>query len=287
MGIRAWTCAAALAVGLVATAPAAAQGPAAVRKQVESSVLVTGTIDLRQDGTVAGHAIDHRDRLPEGVAAMVDRHAGSWRFEPIVLDRPGQVGRAKMSVRVVARRLDDGNYLVRLAGANFGTPRDGDPAERVSAAAMAPPRYPQDAARAGVSGTVYTALKIGRDGRVEDAIAEQVNLRYIDSESGMQRWRDRLARAALARAQEWTFRPPPQGEDADDAFWSVRVPVDFELAGDTAKRDEPGRWEAYVPGPRQASPWATEPDHGGDALVAGGVYPVGGGLRLLTPLGGS
>ena len=45
MGIRAWTCAAALAASLVATAPAAAQGPAAVRKQVESSVLVTGTIE--------------------------------------------------------------------------------------------------------------------------------------------------------------------------------------------------------------------------------------------------
>ena len=55
MGIRAGTWAATMAAVLVASvviASAAAQGPAAVRKQAEASLLVTGTIDLRADGSV-------------------------------------------------------------------------------------------------------------------------------------------------------------------------------------------------------------------------------------------
>jgi hypothetical protein len=268
-------------LGLLLGNTTSASGPGAVRKQVESSLLVKGTIDIDADGRVLGHALERADTLADGVAAMIDRVVPRWRFEPVELREGTTRARAPMSLRIVAKKLDEDNFIVQVRGAQFGSHA---PDETVSSRGMAPPRYPQAAAYAGVGGSVYTVLRIGRDGRVEDAIAEQVNLRLIASEAAMTRWRKVLAQAALHAAHRWEFDPPTKGEDADAPFWSVRVPVDFIAPGQ--KQPQEHEWHAYVPGPRETIPWEPEASSAGvDALAAGGIYPVGQGLRLLTPLG--
>lgn len=140
-----------------------------------------------------------------------------------------------------------------------------------------------------MTGTVYLVLRIGRSGRVEEVLAEQVNLGVVArSEAEMARWRDMFVEASVPTAKRWKFAPPTTGPHVNDPFWSVRVPIAYLLPGQ--KRPEYGQWEAYVPGPRQRIPWdAPSEDNasGPDALAAGGVYQVGAGRRLLTPLDGA
>jgi hypothetical protein len=67
------------------------------------------------------------------------------------------------------------------------------------------------------------------------------------------------------------------------------VPVDFKM-GDRIKAGY-GKWEVYIPGPRQTIPWSKEerPGFSPDSLADGGVYMLGmsTGPKLLTPLDGT
>lgn len=265
---------------VVLAGPAIAGDKREVRKQVEASLLVTGTIDVSTDGRVVAYTLDHADELSAGVVRFIDRTVPNWQFEPIELQDDAARARARMTLRLVSRKLDAERYSVRLAATSFV--QDRPPASEVRAGDMDPPRYPHLAARHGVTGTVYTVLKVGRDGAVEDAVIERVNLRVIDDSERMAEWRDILAEVVLREAHEWTFVPPSQGDAKDAPFWSVRVPVDFRLDD-----DEPdyAKWEAYVPGPLHSIPWLDDKwSAGSDALVAGGVYPLESAVRLLTPL---
>lgn len=256
-------------------------GVESVRQQVESTMVVTGTIDLHPDGRVLGYALNPKSTLPQAVVEMIAGTLPQWRFDPVEAGEAADTERSTMSLRLVAKELDNGDFRLQIRGAHFG---QGRPGEAISSARLNPPRYPQDAAMAGVGGTVYAVVKIGRDGRVLDAVAEQVNLRILASERDMTRWRELLAKATLRALKQWKFTPPTHGADMDAPYWCARVPVDFVAPG-TRKSDD-DRWQAYVPGPRQLVPWATgdDPAQGADALAGGGVYPMGVGRRLLSPL---
>lgn len=296
MATRAWICAVAIAVtvgaSLVAIAPAAAQSAAAVRKQAEASLLVTGTIDLRADGTVVHHALDETAALTPALRDMIATAAAGWRFEPVTLDPGSQIGRARMSLRLVATKQGEDQVAVRIDSASFGRRSVGadrpwnelDEAERARwKRDMAPPRYPQAALRAGAGATVYLVLKVAPDGAVQDAVAEQTNLRFVASEPVMARWRRQFEQASVAAAREWRLAPPDAEELREGAFASVRVPVSYFPPGATDVLGR-GGWEVYVPGPRTIAPWLLGEPAGNDALVAGETYAVGTGLKLLTPL---
>ncbi|KLD79936.1 2-isopropylmalate synthase [Xanthomonas hyacinthi DSM 19077] len=274
---------------LAATGFAAGTGPGAVRKQVESSLLVTGKIDIEADGAVSALAIDRQDRLPEGVIGFVRDSVKQWTFEPALRDGKPVPARAPMTLRIVAKRQQGDSYQVEIRHASFAAYDPKDP-RAVTSLKMAPPAYPEAVYRLGASGSAYLVLKVARDGSVADAAVEQVNLRIVGSESEMKKLREIFARSALAAARKWTFRPPTEGKDVSAPYWAVRVPVDYSL------RDQPnedmdssyGHWISYVPGPRARAPWDTGKDASGfspDTLSAGGVYMVdNNGPRLLTPL---
>lgn len=274
-------------VGMVAFVQCTwAQGPGAVRKQVEGSMLVTGMITVRTDGGVAAVDLDKADRLPEGIAPFVTQVATSWRFEPVLIEGVARQVRTRMSARLVAKSTGDGKMQVSVRGADFGDYEAMPLEERISSKGMKPPGYPMAAAQSGVQGTVYLLLKIGRDGAVNDVVAEQVNLRMVASEAQMRQYRERFARAAMGAAGKWTFTPPIRGEAAEQPYWVVRVPVDFNFG----EKPRYGKWEVYVPGPRERVSWAQDDDSPGfspDALAEGGVHMAGAkrGPKLLTPLG--
>jgi len=280
---RVWT---GMLAMLMCAGLAMAGGSAEIRKQVEASTLVTGMIDIEPDGSVSAHVLDHPEKLPEAVSSLIGRASPGWRFEPILVDGKPIRARTRMSVRVVARKLEDGRVAMRIGSAVFGEEIEG---EYVRPGKLQAPRYPSGAARAGVTGTVYLVLRIGRSGAVEQVHAEQVNLGAVArNEAEMTRWRDMFVEASVPTAKRWKFGPPTTGPHVNDPFWSVRVPIDYLLPGQ--KRPEYGQWEAYVPGPRQRIPWhgASEDNASApDALAAGGVYQVGAGRRLLTPLDGA
>mgnify|MGYP001758466453 CR=1 FL=1 len=280
---------------LLLTLPALAAIPAAVRQQIESSRLVTGTITVDEQGQVADYALDEASDLGPALADFIGRNVRTWHFVPPLQDgRPVRL-KNRMNIRLVARKGEaDGSFDVELRHASFQPLQqpEGFAVASVPGTGMKPPRYPEAAARGGVQGTVYLVVKVGRDGRVEDVVAEQVNLRTAGNDKQMAYMRKLLAQPALEAARGWRFVPPTRGEEADRPFWSARIPVNYALGGD-AGADRENRWQTYIPGPRQTVPWRdwdASQDIAPDSLLAGSVAPVGdvaGSLRLLTPLGAS
>lgn len=283
-----------LLCGVTALAPAAhaeaAPGSrAALREQVETSMLATGELQLDAEGRVTAMELEDEQTLGPQLAAFMRERIGSWEFEPMLVNGVAVASRVPMSVRLVAKANNQGGYSVRIVSADF-TDHTDDDLTQVRSLSMDPPSFPPAAIEAGISGTVYLLLRIGRDGRVEDAVAEQVNLRMLAREGKMQRARNLLARVSTAKARHWTFRPPTQGSDVDRPYWSIRVPVSYTF-GDSLDDVRGSGWVSYVPGPRTPAPWRTDDTEAEafspDALSEGGVYMADRrGRRLLTPLGG-
>jgi len=280
-----------MAAALVSVTAVAGAAPVSVREQIESSLLVTGTVDIEPNGSVSAIQMDHEEKLPTGVVTFVRDSGLQWRFEPIVRDGKAVKARAPMSVRVVAKKVAGDQYQIRLAGVNFDRYDSEDPGI-VRSLKMDPPRYPDKAVQAGASGSVYLVVKVGPDGKVQDAVAEQVNLRILGSESELRLLREVLAKSALSATKNWSFRVPTEGEQAAKAFWNVRVPVSYSLDRQPSEGQDRdyGKWISYIPGPRQKAPWVDDDEAAGfspDTLGDGGVYMANSnGPRLLTPLQG-
>jgi hypothetical protein len=275
-------------LGAVLAHAAVAAGPNEIRKQAEGSMLVTGWIDISPDGSVHDYTLDRPDRIPAGVTDLIQKNVPAWKFQ--VDGNPNVIERTRMNVRVVAKRVDDTHDSIAIKSATFGdsNPADG---QSVSHKSMQAPKYPRSAVEARVDGTVYLYLRVGRQGQVEDAVAEQVNLGVYGSDMQMRHYRDVLADAALDAAKQWTFNPPTTGKHIDDAYWDVRVPVAFNLKPAGAPPvDNYGKWQVYIPGPRQPVPWlksGLQVTPTSDAVPEGSISQVNQDLRLLTPLEGA
>ena len=245
-------------------------------KQIEASALVTGKVSIAADGGVSGYTLDRAHKLEPAVTALVRRALSSWRFEPLPNHAVEQVD---MTLRLVAKKLDDGGVSMRIASANFQ--RQHRENEVVRGKALTPPLYPVQAFLNGVVGSVYLVVRVGRDGHVLDAVVEQVNLNALGSESDMQAWRKVFAESTLAAAVKWRFTPPTEGDKVDAESWTVRVPARYMLEARSL-----GKWQGYVPGPRAVIPWLHEEgkNSGSHDALAEGVYPVGEERHLLTSL---
>lgn len=280
----------ALLWGLVAgTAAAATDGTRAdVRKTIESSLLVTGSIDIAIDGTVSAHRVDQPEKLPQPVRDLVAKAVPQFRFEPPVVDGKPVEGRAKMGLRIVATPHESGDYRIRLANASFGHQADPANKDRPRPHKMTPPVYPAAAYQSNVSGTVYLVLKIDGKGTVEEVAVEQTNLTVLGNERQMRQSRATLERVSIAAARRWQFDTTVWDTPRFGSSWSVRVPVAFTLLDSMSREpDRPyGQWEAYVPGPKNRVSWLSDEENrrSPDAMVAGVAHPVGSGPKLLTRL---
>jgi len=272
-----------------ATPTADAQSARQARQAVEASMLVTGHVDIDRAGKVSGHAFDHPEKLPEHVVALIERAIPALRFEPVLVGGVPALARAKMSVRLVATPVGDaaGNMHVRIASAHFGEEYSDSDRSSVRRSDLRPPRYPMNVAQIGGKGTVYLLVKVGRDGKPQDVVAEQVNLTALGNTRQMQMIRNALSKTAIDNALKyWAFTPPEQGEEMQRDYWVVRVPVDFRLGDD--RETAYGQWSAYHPGERNTPEWAgpTQPGFSPDTLVAGVVAPSNSRFKLVSPIEG-
>ncbi|MEG0184853.1 MAG: energy transducer TonB [Stenotrophomonas sp.] len=279
----------ALGSGAILVDTAQAQTARQVRQQTEASMTLSGVIDIGRDGGVEGFQLDHREKVSPDVASLVDETVKGWRFEPVMVEGRPVPTRTAVRLRLLADNMTGSTMQIRVADANFGRIRDEKnlTSDDITAVKMRPPVYPDKAASIRGQGVVLLLVKVGRDGKVADVVAERTNLTAVGSERTMQMLRDVLAKASVKTARDWTFSPPTTGADKDREFWTVRVPVHYAF---DRREDRYGRWSAYIPGPRQQAPWKTREDAkaaGTDLLPEGGVYMVGReeGPRLLTPLG--
>ncbi|RDI97257.1 energy transducer TonB [Dyella solisilvae] len=259
-----------------------------VRKTAEATMLVTGTVQANPDGTVNGYSLDQSDKLPASVVEAINRDMAHWT---LTFDgKPASVITSKMSVRVVAEPIDDKSFRIVIAGESFG---DYDNRSRTTLTykARPAPSYPREAINWGVSGTAYLLIRVGRDGKVQELVAEQVNLDQYGAEHDMDRFRKMLADAALRAAKTWTFNAPTEGKDANAPYWDVRVPVVYDLGtyGGPKAHKGYGSWDVYIPGPRQNAPWVKDQallTGAPDALPDGALQMMGSGPRLTSPPSG-
>ena len=272
-----------------ATRTAISASAHAVAKRAEASMMVVGTVTVAPDGSVSGYQLEDAAALPPAVNALLQQAIPSWQFDPISLNGKPVSVKSSMSLRVVLHSLGDKRYRLYLAGASFSA--DGKPMKYGTSKRMQP-RYPLQAIRERVSGTVYLALKIDPQGHVVDAMVEQVNLRLAGNDNEMERYRRMLANPALKAARTWVL--DPQSLDGSTADHYAIVPVNYRLddsPGGPSTLHGPGHWDLYIPGPRHVVPWfdAVRMVAGsGDALPDGGVYLFNpAGLHLRSKLGGA
>lgn len=259
-----------------------------VRKSAEASMLVTGTVEINPDGSLHGFSLDQPEKLPAPVVEVIGKNMPRWSFK--LSEATTDIVKSKMSLRILAKPMGDGKYTVNIAGASFGDDNNQSD-EYVHFKSRAQPHYPRPAVDARVSGTVYLLLRIGRDGTVQEAITEQVNLDQYGTNNEMTEFRKVLASASLAAAKQWTYNLPTRGQAINDPYWVVRVPVNFHLneAGKPIKERHYGEWNAYIPGPRQSAPWVSQTllSEAPDAMSDNGLHTGNASLQLTTPLSGS
>lgn len=191
-----------------------------------------------------------------------------------------------MSLLVVAKPTSNNQLRVYVEGASFESKVE-EAANIAVVSHLTAPAYPTQAGTAGVTADVYLLLKIDRQGKVEDVIAEQINVDATGSRTTMDRWRSVFDDASIAVARKWTFAGATTTTALNEnrAFWSVRAPVAYTFS---SVGQDYGQWHTFVPGPRQTAPWLqqspVDPWAVPGTMAAGGLYPAGPtGLHLLTP----
>ncbi|WP_225043386.1 hypothetical protein [Xanthomonas campestris] len=283
-------------LGLVAMLGMLSIGQVAARtseaaEQVEASMNVAGELTLTPDGTVTAVTLINEDSLPPAVRSRIRQSIAGWRFDPVTDSGTALPTTLPMRLLLVAKPGEKNQYLVSIRSAHFGG--EASDGSSVRAKDMTPPSYPKAAFQDGATGIVYLLLKIGRDGKVADLVAEQVNLTVSIPAAKRERVRKMLADASIAKARTWTFDPPSDGPERAAPYWTMRVPVSFDITDsirDLRKRQ--ASWRSYLPGPRQSAPWSEQgvlasATDSPDALPDSGLFSVRGeGVRLLTPLQG-
>lgn len=273
-----WSVMAALLLALALTA-AAAQG---MEDRLEMSMLVSGTIQIDPDGSVAGHQLDRPEKLPRGVVVAVENAVAGWRFEPVETPDGPTVVQATMSMLVVARGHDEDSFELSVQHARFGN--EGDVVRWHTA-----PRatYPRRALEARVSGTVYLLLAIGPGGEVQRAHAGRVDLTSPVASQERERYRNILAQAASRGARNARVELAEEVGVGEGRVRWVLAPIDFVIGPPFPTEEQRyGRWTVYLPGKvLLPEDWeGVRDDVAVETYAGGGVYLVNDrGPRLATP----
>ncbi len=168
---------------LLLSAPLLAAGVNTVRKSGVGSMLVTGWIEVAPSGEVAHYDLDQASKLPPLVVKLISQTIPGWMFEPVKIAGKPVLAKSRMSLRVVAEPVGNGNYKIKVAGVDFGAPEGNGKivTDEISEKRTFAVSYPWQAAGSGVSGTVYVLMLVNRQGRVEHALAQQVNLNVVQA----------------------------------------------------------------------------------------------------------
>lgn len=154
------------------------------------------------------------DALPAPLPADVARDDGN--ASGLRLPEPSPAG--PPPAREQARIIDEAPPSIDAApptppSAPVATGSTGTPI----AVSQPPPRYPQEALRRNVGGTVRVRVTVAQDGSVDRlALAESSGNRYLD-------------RAAMEAVRRWRFQPALR--DGEPVMADVVVPISFNPAG--------------------------------------------------------
>jgi hypothetical protein len=219
----------------VAGAAAAAGTPASLDVRLD----VAGRLSVAADGQVSRVAMETPPTA--ALAPRVEPLLRSLRFAPLSAADAGGVD-TRFSLELAAEPLPAGaGYRYTVANLTIGTPKH---------LAMDPPRYPARALANGVAARAVVLLRIGDDGRVQQAHVQQVSLAATGSEKTEAFYRNLFRLAILEAVPTWHFEPGQWRAGAPLGALAC-VPVSFFVSGNAKSV----AWRAYVPGPVEPAPW--------------------------------
>jgi hypothetical protein len=243
-----------------ADAALAKTAPTRVSMELAFIMQVDGWIVIDPQGKVADFQRD--TTVPDDLSGPIDRTVRSWLFEPVVIDGAPVRAKAKMRITLAAQNSGD-VYRVVVENVIFpkdqGETDDGKTtgASPIRPKSMAPPSYPSDALRAGISGLVLLAVQAGPDGKTVNAAVIQTALLHPHGRPhDLAIAARQFELAALAAVKKWTYRV----DETHPAFTAEQstatVTINF-TAGATPMTDKPGKWRPEMRTARTEIPWLT------------------------------
>lgn len=237
----------------------------------------TGSLTIDEQGAVLEVELDDKS-LGQEVMAAYARHIRDWRFEPVL--EQGQPIRAKgyMQLDLLAfRRSGSDDLGLGVSSARFTDPPSMQDAKSrpSSKDRLAQPRYPHDAAVLGIGADVMVLVRVGEQGRVEDAaVASLMLVGERAGEKGMQKRHGAMFnRSATDVARRWTFAWAAPGE-------TLKVPIRYTPPGYSGRR-----WVRAFPVGVDAPAWVLQAEAASQPMrMAGAGQQAPDRLRLVTRL---
>lgn len=229
--------------------------PSNAAKPVKSFDLwLTAEVEIAADGRV--NTVKWLDERPAArlVTARIEPRVRAWQFEPGAIDGVPQVTRTFLKTQILVEP-NGADMALRIGRVTTG-PR---------ALHMVAPRYPESAARAGISAMVTAVLRVEPDGTVafESLDYFRPGKRTASREEFVE-----ATRAALA---QWKYTPERVGEH--DVPVQVRIPVEFCAPGANCAK-------LFRTGNKDGSAVAEAHDRPGEAIA------LNSPVRLLTAVEG-
>lgn len=238
----------------------------------------TGSITIDEQGAVLEVELDDKS-LGQEVMAAYAQHIRDWRFEPVL--EQGRPIRAKgyMNLDLLAfRQRGSDDLALGVSSARFVDPpsvQEAKPRQR-SKDRLAQPRYPHDAAVLGIGADVTVLVRVGEQGRVEDAaVASLMLVGERAGEQGLQgRHAGLFSRSATDVAKRWTFAWASPGE-------TLKVPIRYTPPGYSGRR-----WVRAFPVGVDAPSWVLQAEAASRPIrMAAAGQQAPDRLRLVTRLG--
>lgn len=245
---------------------------------------ISGTLEIDAQGHVTDCEVTSK-AASEGVKAVVMQNMRRWTFEPVIRNGVAVPARTKVALRLLAQKVGN-DYQLKIESAQFYGARES------TKGGMTPPRYPPEAARIGLGGSVLLALQVDAQGKVLDVVPVQSSLLAGKArERILEQWRGVFEKASLQAARQWTFQPADAAK-GDELVTTLIVPVDFRM-GDGSKAplplDQEG-WRSDRAGPVREIPWlaADHQQFNADGLQGGQAMAIGEPpVRPITELVGT
>lgn len=225
---------------------------------------IDGDVEIDPQGAVTAYR--PMTQQPEPLATRLHDMVMRMRFEPVVDNGRAVHARARMRLSLVGTPDEHGGVSVRVEHVAFATEpsnpisgeADGGPsAVEATAVHKAMPRYPEPARRAGLSGRVIVAVRLGLDGRVLDAAVRDTALFNVKGTARqVQPYIADFENASLRAIRQWTFKVtlhPGATPTADDM--TGLIPVVYAMEDDPTPGM--GKWAWELRTLSRPVPWIT------------------------------
>lgn len=244
----------AIGLALSCVAMAGEPAPSVVGKpQVLLTMRLDGWVDIDAAGKVAGYQMDVP--VPEDLRANVDRAIRGWLFESVAIGEGKDIARARMRLTLRAEPQGEG-YAARIVNVVF-PPTDAKTSTDAAAPSTAPiavksTRKPK-MMLAGIAAGTLVAIKVGLDGRVEDAVAVQ-SMVMDDDKAAFISVMPFVEKSILEAVRKWKFRVDFGGKAPTPEMQTMLVAMFFNPDLTEAGVDQ-GVWHRQAVSPRRTIPW--------------------------------